>query len=170
MQRRLPLVSLLSLSLCGAALPGCKSAPEPRDDTPSSQGCADSVSGLSWLSGEWIQRRPLNVTEEAWTQPEGGTLLGVSRAIVQGRTVFFEYMRIEKRADGLYFVAQPMGRAPSDFKLARCTAREVVFENPAHDYPQRILYRREVGGRLAARVEGIKDGKPLSEDFAFTRP
>ncbi|MCP3103440.1 DUF6265 family protein [Myxococcus sp. K15C18031901] len=168
MYRRLPILSLLSLSLCGAALPGCKSTPTTPDDV-STNACGRSVADLAWLSGDWVQRTVVSTTEEHWSSEAGNSLLGTSRVITRGKAVFFEYMRIEGRDDGLYYVAQPMGRAPTDFKLVRCSGREALFENPGHDFPQRILYRRESGGRLVARIEGDKDGKVVAEDFDFTR-
>ena len=44
----------------------------------------------------------------------------------------------------------------------------VTFENAAHDFPQRILYWRE-GDRLRARVEGMLEGRQMSEDYAWRR-
>jgi hypothetical protein len=44
----------------------------------------------------------------------------------------------------------------------------VVFENEAHDFPQRVIYRRE-GDRLLARIEGKIGGKERSADWIFNR-
>jgi hypothetical protein len=45
---------------------------------------------------------------------------------------------------------------------------EVVFENPAHDFPQRIRYRAS-GAALQARIEGTMNGKTRGIDFPYTR-
>ena len=47
----------------------------------------------------------------------------------------------------------------SRIKLIRANANEVVFENPQHDFPQRIIYSLKDGGRLTAAIEGTKNGK-----------
>jgi hypothetical protein len=45
----------------------------------------------------------------------------------------------------------------------------VVFANPAHDYPSRILYWRTPDGALHARIEGTRKGKPASEEWSWKR-
>jgi hypothetical protein len=56
------------------------------------------------------------------------------------------------------------GRTGTPFRLTGLSATEAVFENPQHDYPQRIIYRKS-GNRLDARIEGVDKGKARSEDF-----
>ena len=50
--------------------------------------------------------------EEHWTAPSGGTMLAVGRTVKKERTLFFEFLRIETRKDGLVYVAQPKGVSP----------------------------------------------------------
>jgi hypothetical protein len=59
-------------------------------------------------------------------------------------------------------------QTPVSFKVIRQTGDEVVFENLAHDFPQRILYRPLPGG-LFARIEGSKSGGDRHEDFPMKR-
>lgn len=40
-----------------------------------------------------------------------------------------------------------------------------MFENPAHDFPQRVSYRLAPGGRLLARIEGTHYGVTRGIDF-----
>ncbi len=119
------------------------------------------------MAGSWEAPMGNILIEEHWTQPAGGTLFGVNRTIIAGKTKAFEFLRIETRADGIFYVAQPGGRPPTDFKLTRLEKQEVVFENPEHDFPQRIIYRKEFGGTLHARVEGKQNGKESGTDFYF---
>ncbi|HEY7699774.1 MAG TPA: DUF6265 family protein, partial [Vicinamibacteria bacterium] len=78
---------------------------------------AGDLDGLRFLSGKWQGEWGKAAIEEHWTEAAGGTMLGVSRTIVSGKTVAFEYLRIEARGDGVFYVAQPGGRPPTDFKL-----------------------------------------------------
>jgi len=127
-----------------------------------------SLAELSWITGDW-QTLPGGRAqiEEHWTQPAGGSMMGVSRTVAGDKTVEFEYLRIEQRADGIYYVAHPKARCPgTDFKLTRATATEAVFENPQHDFPKRIIYRKTEDG-LTASIDGGEGTKAMA--FAFRR-
>lgn len=67
--------------------------------------------------------------------------------------MFGESLRIEARADGVFYVATPEGEPTTAFRLTRSTADEVVFENPQHDFPTTITYRRSGDEGLVAIVE-----------------
>lgn len=125
-----------------------------------------TISELSWLAGDWqTAAEGRSQTDEHWTYPAGGSMLGLSRTVAGGRTYEFEYLRIEQREDGIYYVAHPKARCPgTDFKMTRLTATEAVFENPAHDFPKRITYRKTAGGSIVASV----DAGPGSKAITFT--
>jgi hypothetical protein len=125
---------------------------------------SSELEGLRFLEGNWRGESDKARIEEHWIEAAGGTMLGVSRTIVSGKTVAFEFLRIESREDGVYYVAQPNGRPPTDFKLTQVSAREAVFENPQHDHPKIIRYRLG-DGTLAAEVEG-DEGK---QEFRFRK-
>lgn len=96
-------------------------------------------------------------------------MVGVNRTIAGGKTVFYEYLRIEVQEDGIYYLASPKGRyPPTPFKLTSSTANEAVFENPEHDFPTRIIYRRR-GNKLYARIEGTQRGEQRSSDWMWQR-
>jgi hypothetical protein len=122
------------------------------------------LEGLRFLEGDWSGESGKATIEERWTDAAGGMMLGVSRTIVSGKTVAFEFLRIEAREDGLFYVAQPGGRPPTEFKLTRTSAVEAVFENPRHDHPKIIRYRLD-DGALVAEVEG-DEGR---QEFRFRK-
>jgi hypothetical protein len=126
---------------------------------------------IGWLAGQWqLTTAASQCVEEQWTAPSSNMLLGMSRTVVSGRTTSFEFMRIEARADGIYYVAQPSGRPPVDFKLASDSSTELVFVNPGHaDRLKKVIYRREAGDRLAARIEGENAGQAFAEDYPYGR-
>ena len=126
-----------------------------------------SIAGLEWMSGDWQTTRDRAQVEEHWTKPAAGTMLGMGRTIVGDRTAEFEYLRIEQRGDEIYFVANPGARCPgADFKLTRLSEQEAMFENPQHDFPKRIIYRKNVDG-LVATVDGGEGTK--AQTFAYQR-
>src|SRR5713101_1644911 len=80
-----------------------------------------SLAKLTWLAGDWQVTNGTWVVEEYWTMPSANSLLGMSRTVRDGRTVAFEFVRIEQRDGDVFYVAQPGGRPSTDFKLAQST-------------------------------------------------
>lgn len=127
------------------------------------------IGDLVWLAGCWAATGGEAGSGEQWTWPAGGTMLGTSRTIRAGKTVAWEFLRIAQRADGgLDYISIPSGQNQTAFKLLRSAPQEVVFENPAHDFPQRIIYRVD-GDQLQARIEGERDGSLKGVDFPMRR-
>lgn len=127
-----------------------------------------TTENLAFLAGCWKFERDGRVVEEHWLAPAGGTLMGVSRTVAGGRTVEHEFLQIRDLPAGLTYIATPSSQPEARFTAASTGAGEVVFENPAHDFPQRIRYRRS-GDALHARIEGTIDGKPRAIDFPYAR-
>jgi hypothetical protein len=121
---------------------------------------------LGWLAGTWLaEEAGGDWTEERWSRPRGGAMLGTSLSGKGGEAGWFEFMRIAAGEDGrLAFHASPGGAPASAFPLVSSGKREAVFENPAHDYPARIVYRRE-GDVLSAAISGPGGTKPRSWRF-----
>ena len=120
------------------------------------------VAALGWMSGDWVSETGDRWTEESWTTPRGGTMLGMGRSGRGAELRDWEYMRIAAEADGRpVFWGSPKGAPPVAFRLTRQSASEVVFENPKHDFPQRIVYRRE-GKALVATVSAADGSNATS--------
>lgn len=127
-----------------------------------------SVSELAWLSGAWVSETEEGWTEELWTAPRGGILLGTNRSGKKERITGFEFMRIAQDGEGgIDFWGSPAGKPAVAFRLTSSGQREAVFENSKHDYPTRIIYRRN-GKMLVATVSGPGGSNPLS--WTFKRP
>lgn len=127
-----------------------------------------TVDQLAWMSGCWTLARPDGATEEQWLKPAGGTMLGVSRTVKGAKTVAHEFLQLREVNGKLTYIAKPSGQAETPFPLKTLTDSEVVFENAAHDFPQRIIYRRTADG-VTARIEGTLGGKERGTDFPFKK-
>lgn len=137
-------------------------AEEPKTAT------ALTIESVAFMAGTWEYVDGSMAIEERWSPVAGGTMLGTGRTVSGDKTVFFEFLRIEGRADGVFYVAQPKGRHPgTEFKLVRAGEREAVFENLAHDFPKRIIYRKEADGGLTARVEGDGTEKEKPQEYRY---
>ena len=92
-------------------------------------------------------------------------MLGVSRTVSRGRMVAFEFLRVIERDGGLVYVAQPGGAPPTEFVLTELSGMRAVFENPRHDFPQRIVYEVKSEGGLSASISFNKGGRPQRFEF-----
>jgi hypothetical protein len=129
-----------------------------------------TVDDLGWLAGSWGGTHEGVRTEEHWSSPGGGLLLGMHREIREDRpTAFFEFLRIQAQDGVLAYLAQPAGRPATAFPVREIGEERVVFENPDHDFPQRIVYWRTSPDELRARIEGTVDGKPVSREWIWKR-
>lgn len=115
------------------------------------------VARLAWMSGSWVNEQGERWTEESWTAPRGGMMLGAGSS-GRGDTVRdWEHMRIALDEAGvLSFWGSPKGAPPVAFRLVSLADGQAVFENPRHDFPQRIAYRRD-GEALVATIS-LQDG------------
>jgi hypothetical protein len=143
--------------------------PGVRDRLNAFRSAPDATTALHWFAGRWERRAGSLTVEEQWLAPRGGVLLGVSRTTRGDSLVEFEFMRIHARGDTLVLAAHPSGQAPAEFRARATTVREVVFENPAHDFPQRIRYRAVGADSLLARIEGTRGGRTRGVDFGYGR-
>jgi hypothetical protein len=127
------------------------------------------IGKLGWLAGCWERASGEKRVEEQWMKPRGGTMFGMGRTVVGEKTSEYEQMQIREEAGQLVFTAKPSGQEEASFRSIEVTGTSVVFENQAHDFPQRVIYRRQEDGSLLARIEGEDSGKARSVDFPMQR-
>lgn len=134
-----------------------------------SQEQKPTVESLAWIAGCWERTGPNRQTLEQWMKPAGGTMLGMSRTVANGRTVEYEHLLLHQVGDTIYYVATPSRQQRTSFRLVRSSNKEAIFENPEHDFPQRIIYRLQPDGSLLARIEGTSRGVDRGIDFPFKK-
>ncbi len=130
---------------------------------------AADISSLNWLSGCWIQDDGVKRIDETWLPPAGGVMLGVGRTVKAGTVREYEFTRIDTVDGALTYIAKPSGQAEASFTAISQAASEIVFENKAHDFPQRIIYRSLGADRLQAAIEGPIDGTTKTIRFDYKR-
>ncbi len=127
-----------------------------------------ALDSLTWLAGCWQAAEAGTV--EHWLPLAGNTMLGVSRTVKKGKTVAHEFMQIRLNAEGkLVFIALPSGQSETTFTLAASSETSVLFENPTHDFPQRVSYQFNAPNKLLARIEGTSKGKLKGIDFPMQK-
>jgi hypothetical protein len=151
------LICLLLFILCGCA---------------NAQVAKPSVESMDWMAGCWelnVPQRQMTIAEH-WMKPSGETLIGMSRTVRGGKTTGYEFVRIVSTETGIEYVAKPStNKEETAFKLIKSSPSEIVFENLAHDFPQRIIYRNQDPDTLFARIEGTQNGKLNGMDIPMKR-
>lgn len=127
------------------------------------------VTDIGWLVGCWEQRTGAAVIEELWTPARAGTMLAVGRTTREGRLVEYEFVVVREDASGLTYEAHPSGQPTATFRASQASSDSVVFENPAHDFPQRVGYRRSSADVLEAWISGARGGQERRIDFRYQR-
>ncbi len=159
----MPKTAFLARALCVALATGGALAPAVGQT-------AGSLDRLSWLAGCWAPEASDQGTEEHWMKPAGGTMIGIGRTVKAGKTIEFEFMRIHVAADGkLLFTAIPSGQKEATFTEFRSGESEIGFENLGHDFPQRVIYKRQGATRLLASIEGTRKGVVRTIEFPMHR-
>ena len=103
-------------------------------------------------------------------KPAGGIILGIGRTVKSGKAVDFRFMRIEQQGADMFYVARPKeNKEDTSFMLVKWGVNAATFENPAHDFPQRIIYRLQPDGSLFARIEGKLQGQIKGIDYPMAR-
>jgi len=124
---------------------------------------AAKLADLAWLEGCW--RGAVNKREfrEHWLPLRGDLLIGVSHTVLDGKTQDYDYLRLELRADGIWYVTLSPGQTESAFKLSDVATdtdgdMTFTFDNSRDTFPQHIRYRHGSEGWLYAQIDGTVSG------------
>lgn len=127
-----------------------------------------SLADLAWLTGQWrAQQDDGAVVTETWIVADGGVMPGIGRTVAGGKGQV-EFMRLDEKDGQLAFTAIVGRQQPVTFPLKSATADEWVFENLAHDFPQRVTLRRCKSGYCPS-IEGMMNGKLERMDWTYAR-
>ena len=127
---------------------------------------AGDIDKLSFMSGCWSGPG----TYEMWMKPEAGSVMGMGRTVRNGKVVATEYFSVTEQADGIVMNVQlRLAEKTTPFRVKEITATSVTYENPQHDFPQRVIYRLTGPGALLGRIEGVENGKERAIDYPMQR-
>lgn len=107
-------------------------------------GECQSLDKLDWLLGDWTTSPTRIVIRESWRRVSDATFEGesITTSVADGTVVNYETLRLVAMSDAVFYIAKVTENdLPVPFRLTRCSGDVAVFENPAHDAPQRLIYR-----------------------------
>ena len=124
------------------------------------------ITAVAWLQGCWQLTAGDRVVEEQWMAPRAGVMLNAGRTVRGSQLIEYEWVLLREKDGVLEYEAHPSGQTPAVFTAHAATSNEVVFENPAHDFPQRVGYKRD-GESLLAWIDGTTGGKARRVEFPY---
>lgn len=128
------------------------------------------VSDFSWLEGEWVGTSDDLQLFEKWELHQGRVLKGEGGGYNGKDTAFCESIKIEQRADALFYVVSVKGSSEVvDFKFTGYKKDSAVFENPQHDFPKRIVYLQLPNNKMYACIDGVNEGKYAKMEFSYQK-
>ena|SRR6478672_11804984 len=125
-----------------------------------------------WLIGTWENKSPNGDLSESWQKENDSLYKGQSFFIKGKDTIHSESITLAETHGEVKYSPQVKGQnndQPVDFKMTSATDKQVVFENPTHDFPQKITYAKITKDSLVAEISGKQQGKPASEKFGMKR-
>ena len=129
-----------------------------------------SLQDLTWLVGTWKNETSRGDIFESWQMVDDSLLNGVVYRVSNLDTTLLENLSIQNIKDDLFYIpVVEHNKGAVYFKLIDHDTSKFVFENPEHDYPQRIIYFRIDSDSLHARIEGEDNGNFRAVDFYFQR-
>lgn len=133
----------------------------------------DKLEKMNWLLGNWENEMPEGVLTETWTKENDSTFSGTTYFIINKEdTVHSETIILKQLNDELLYRPTVKGQnndEPVDFKLSSESENSFSFENPKHDYPQKIVYKKVNETSLVATISGIQQGKQSSESYPMKK-
>jgi Domain of unknown function (DUF6265) len=132
----------------------------------------EQLEKMNWLIGNWENKMPEGLLRETWKKENDSVFTGNSFFITEKDTVHFESIKMYQKGDSILYSATVVGQnndEPVEFNQTTATETEFIFENPKHDYPQKIVYKKVNDTNLVATISGIQQGKKSSESYPMQK-
>ncbi|MCX2451507.1 DUF6265 family protein [Pedobacter sp. PLR] len=120
---------------------------------------------LEWLTGKWKRTNPKagESGHEIWAKSGPLKLIGKGVTLKGTTPTFIENLEFSVKGKDIYYIVMMEGdEQPTYFKLTSLAADGFTCENPEHDFPKKIRYKR-TGKNMKAVISG--GGKTIDFDF-----
>jgi len=126
---------------------------------------------LSQIEGTWSMQTKRGIIYEQWELKEN-LLAGKSFKVMNGDTLLLERVNILIDGGDLFYIPVVEGQnngEPVKFKLVSFSNDTFIFDNPVHDFPQRVIYKLPKNDAMHAWIEGLDKGVYRKSDFFYKR-
>ncbi|AZB11289.1 hypothetical protein EG344_21860 [Chryseobacterium sp. G0162] len=128
---------------------------------------------LEWLLGTWETQTPKGSLYETWKRKGPTEFQGKSYYLKNKDTLLFESVRLIEKDKKLHYIVSVKHQnheLPVDFATKEIKdPTSLVFENPAHDFPQMIAYKKKGKDSLMAEISGMMNGRMASQKFPMRK-
>ncbi len=133
----------------------------------------EQLEKMNWLIGNWENKMDDGILSETWKKENDSTFSGTTYFIINKKdTVHSETILLTQLNNQLIYSPTVKGQNNDesvDFKLSSESENTFVFENPKHDYPQKIVYKKVNENSLVATISGIQQGKQSTESYPMKK-
>ena len=153
------------------ALLSCNT-PDTKSATTHGSNKYTQLAQASRLMGEWQNHFSEGVITESWEQLNDSSLAGKSLVIIGKDTVSSETIILQQKGTEVWYIPtvkeQNNGQA-IPFLLTLSSSNQLIFENPEHDFPQKIVYTFMGNDSLVAEISGDRKGQKRAQLFPMKR-
>jgi hypothetical protein len=131
-----------------------------------------TLAAVAWLEGHWLGEGLGGVSEEVWSPPRGGVMMGMYRSLKQDRPSFYEFLMLVEENGTLVlklkhfnadFSAWEEKAAFVTFKLVAVEERAVHFDGLS------FVRESDHALRIYLLLRDAKTGNVREEEFRMRR-
>lgn len=160
----------ITLFLAAIAIVSC-SDKKKETETANTEAVKNTLDQAKWLIGTWQDVSKEGTLTETWKPETDSSFTGKTIFLAGKDTAFTENIKLVSRKESLVYITavsdQNDGKA-IEFALTSANEKQLVFENPKHDYPTKITYNN-YGDSIVATISGKKLGVDMKEDFSMQK-
>jgi len=140
--------------------------------SPDQKPPAATIADMAWYAGRWTGTGLGGFTEEIWSPPRDGTMMGMYRMIKDGKPIFYELLLIAEVSGSLaiklkHFHSDLRGWEDRDVSLRF----PLVAKRDGRLYFDGMTFERVGNDRVKIylAIENKEDGSVREEIFEYTR-
>lgn len=130
------------------------------------------IVGKDWLLGKWENKSDEGNLLEIWKKVNDSLFIGESYFIKGKDTLHFENIQLKQKGEELFYTTTIRGQnndKPVTFKQNVEIMKQLVFENPQHDYPRKIVYKPFAKDHLLIEISGIQQEKLSAARYSMKK-
>lgn len=125
-----------------------------------------------WLLGKWENNSENGNLTETWKKVNDSIYNGESYFVKGKDTLHAEQIKLEQKGEALFYISTIKGQnndEPVTFIQNDTIEKQLVFENPKNDFPQKISYLKITNDSILIQISGIQQGKASSSKYSMKK-
>jgi Domain of unknown function (DUF6265) len=128
---------------------------------------------LRSLEGNWTMQTRRGPLFESWMIVNDSCLRGKTYRLMNNTdTILLEEVQIVQKGTAIFYIPIVEGQnngEPVLFKFVKIENGTFTFDNPEHDFPQRVIYQLPKNDSLHAWIEGLDKGSYRKTEFYYKK-